>query len=148
MNDATPPPTQQPAAVSAAIAFVGLFALGFAGLAVQGRDDWSDVSTFAGLSLMATHVAWSLATRERWASTVCCWVAVLSAAPLGLLGAVIGVWIAAEAAGFGPGKLIVTPVTVLIYAVWMLLLVILPVTVAYKLTRPAARDWFAAGTAD
>lgn len=132
-----------PAAARTAVALATALALAFLSIAWQRRDNWNDLATFLGLGVMVANVAWCLVRREQWAWQVSCWVSLIATSSFGLLGLFTGVLLAAQLLGFDQGFLIATPFQVIFWAVWMLLLVVLPAGIGYALTRPPVRAWFA-----
>lgn len=133
-----------PPAARMAILLVAAFGLACLAIAIQRRGSWDDLVFFGLLTALAANVVRSLAIRDRWAWTACCWIGVIATVNFGLLGTAIGVWLAVEAAGFGPGTLEVTPAKVTFWVAWMALLVMIPAGVSYALTRPPVRAWFSA----
>lgn len=140
-------PNGMPAAARMAIVLVAAFGLACLAIAVEQRGSWDDLAVFLCLGLLAANLARDLARRERWAWQACCWIALITLVSFGPIGTGLGVLLVGDLAGWEHGFFTATPQKAAFWAVWMLLMVVIPGTVGYALTRPPVRAWFSADPA-
>ena len=127
-----------------AIAIAWLTALGFFLVAALRGGGWDDRLAFCSFGGLAAYFAMSLTRREIWAQQACIWIGAISSGLFALGLCLIAAMVAANLHG-SRDALVADPLPKLVFlAAWTALFVVAPGSVAYHLSRPSVRDWFAA----